>query len=56
MNRLTPFQLFAATLAGLIALYLLATAIGLLDGRMAVRTVIAVLGDVVNMFRHRQGG
>lgn len=53
MNRLTPIQIFAAMLAALVALYLLGMAIGVINGRMAVNTVIAVLGDVVNMFRHR---
>lgn len=51
MNQLKPLQLFAVTLLGLITLYVLATAIGWIDGRFAARTVIAVLGDVVNMFR-----
>ncbi len=55
MKRLTPLQLFAATLAVLIALYLLGMAVGVINGRMAINTVIAVLGDVVNMFRHRKG-
>ena len=55
MNRMTPLRLFAATLAGLAVVYLLANMIGWIDGRMAARTVIAVLGDVVNMFRHRKG-
>ena len=52
MKQLTPAQLFAVTLLALITLFVLSTAIGWIDGRMAARTVIAVLGDVVNMFRH----
>jgi hypothetical protein len=51
MNRITPLQLFVATLVALIALYLLGMAAGVINGRMAANTVIAVLGDVVNMFR-----
>ena len=55
MNRLKPIELFGVTLLGLIVLFLLSTAIGWIDGRMAARTVIAVLGDVVNMFRPHKG-
>jgi len=56
MHRITPLQLFAAALAALAALYFLGTAMGVVDGKLAVNTVITVLGDVVNLFRHRGGG
>ena len=55
MNQLKPLQLFAVTLLALVTLYILATAIGWIDGRLAAKTVIAVLGDVVNMFRPHKG-
>lgn len=55
MIRLKPTEL--AALAGLtvLAVLVLGGAAGWINGSMAAKTVLAVLGEVANMFRGHKG-